>query len=54
VSGLLLETGVTVEGEGWELVDTISSIKCQDLKFEWRVKSSIPGERVSSFIIYRY
>jgi hypothetical protein len=29
-------------------------IKCQDLKFEWRVKNSIPGERVSSFIIYRY
>ena len=26
VSGLLLETGVTVEGEGWELVDTRSSL----------------------------
>jgi hypothetical protein len=26
VSGLLLEMGVTVEGEGWELVDTMSSL----------------------------
>ena len=26
VWGLLLEIGVTVEGEGWELVDTISSL----------------------------
>jgi hypothetical protein len=26
VSGLLLGTGVTVEGEGWDLVDTISSL----------------------------
>jgi hypothetical protein len=26
VSGLLLETGVIVEGEGWELVDTSSSL----------------------------
>jgi hypothetical protein len=26
VSGLLFETGVTVEGEGWELVNAISSL----------------------------
>jgi hypothetical protein len=26
VCGLLLETGVTVEGEGWELVDPMSSL----------------------------
>jgi hypothetical protein len=26
VWGLLLEMGVTVEGEGWELMDTISSL----------------------------
>jgi hypothetical protein len=26
VSSLLLETGVRVEGEGWELVDKISSL----------------------------
>jgi hypothetical protein len=26
VSGLLLETGVTVEGAGWELVDKIASL----------------------------
>jgi hypothetical protein len=26
MSGLLLETGVTVEGSDWELVDTISSL----------------------------
>jgi hypothetical protein len=26
VSGLLLEIGVTVEGAGWELVETISSL----------------------------
>jgi hypothetical protein len=26
VWGLLLEIGVTIEGEGWELVDTISSL----------------------------
>jgi hypothetical protein len=36
VSGLLLETGVTVEGEGWELVDTISSL----LLF-WLMEASI-------------
>jgi hypothetical protein len=26
VSGLVLETGVTVEGEGWKLGDTMSSL----------------------------
>ena len=26
MSGLLLETDVTVEGEGWDLVETISSL----------------------------
>jgi hypothetical protein len=26
VSGRLLETGVTIEGAGWERVDTISSL----------------------------
>jgi hypothetical protein len=26
VSGRLLETGATIEGAGWELVDTISSL----------------------------
>ena len=36
VSGLLLETDVTVEGEGWELVDKMSSL----LLF-WFMKASI-------------